>query len=1120
MKRTKDRLHRALVIGATPAGIAATNKLGEMGFPVTLVDADADWNAKLANDAWRLPCGVPLNLANRSGLMRILLNPQIRCLAPGEVISLKNTPQGFSAKVRVPATFVDPERCILCGRCIEACPAREQENGQKPVFFSGRMALPGRAIIKKAACPPCESTCPLGVNVQGYIALARAGKPEKALDVIRRENVLAGVCGRVCTHPCEKECRRAEIDEPVSIRAIKRFVADSAKDEQFAPPPAPSREQSIGIIGSGPAGLAAAADLARLGYKVTVYEAMKEAGGLLRYGIGPFRLPRAVLDRDLAFVQSLGVNIVTNSPVDWKKGIPALKKDHHALIVASGAWTDRKLRAQGEDLPGVWGCISFLSELYQGRVGDLSGKHAAVIGDGNAAFDLARAICRKGAKVTIISWFPADMLPADDEEIRAAVEEGIELACRWRVSAFEKQGKSKPLKLTLLPQKPGEPDANGIPWPVTDKDGAPSSISCDLAVIAIGQTGPFAENADTCLAVNEAGFVSAKEDFCTSIEGVWACGDGLTGPSVVVKAMACGRAAAKKVHQALSGEPVEEQKPLRPGDVPYPPINQNLPTSPRPDEPERQPAARIADFEAVCLGLTPAQAEAETARCLECGICSHCLECETACGAIGALDHADKDRTFIEQAGVVILADPLLAPHVRGEDVIRAYGPPTAKADVNAMMARGFSAAGKAMVLLSGAASRPKGHGTAFNPPDPGLAPDVRLGIFVCKCNEALGWDPRMDQFVEGLGSRPGVISTQTIDAACTPEGMAHIVRTVRTLGITRMVLASCVCCPLDFVCSACTEQRGRLKHGIFKGTGVARSMVETCNLRGEALSLLPRNRELAIARFEGLLSRSIIRARSLRALPAPLRNYNFTTAVIGQGEAAHEAASTLALAGLDVFVFGAPGKPLQKAPDHPNINAFMGSAVHHVSGTLGNFRIHAKTAEGIRAFAAGSLILGAEAGRTTPYEAQAGLPMRALQWAIQENGISGRPFLAPGATSVPGVFLADPPGIHVSHKKKGEAAAVLAASVMPRGPRQSKGYTVVVDASRCRGCGACATVCPYQAVRLAPNEINGFYAVVDEALCKGCGNCITVCPTNAADSPYRDQAYLERMLEEVLQAV
>ncbi|MBC8178762.1 MAG: FAD-dependent oxidoreductase, partial [Deltaproteobacteria bacterium] len=398
MTRPKDRLYRVLIIGATPSGIAAAGKLGELGIPVTLVDPDPDLDQKLGNEEWRLASGVPLNYAYRPGLIRILRNPIIRCVLPARVISIKHTPQGFRAKIQSSETFIEPEQCVLCGRCFEICPVALPDGG-KPIRLGPRTALPGRPVIDKRQQPLCQASCPLGVNAQAYIALTRAGRFQEALDIVRKDNVLPGICGRVCTHPCEEVCRRGDLDEPIAIRDIKRFVADYEISSPNDPISSEIEriDKKIAVIGSGPAGLAAAADLARLGYNVTVFEKEAKAGGLLRYGIGPHRLPRDVLDYEVQYIRNLGVQFKTSCGVDLSGSFSNLKEDFDIVILTVGSWADRRLGVPGEDLEGVEGCLSVLNRLYRDdrepkesevrQQGEAKAEELAVIGDGNAAFD-------------------------------------------------------------------------------------------------------------------------------------------------------------------------------------------------------------------------------------------------------------------------------------------------------------------------------------------------------------------------------------------------------------------------------------------------------------------------------------------------------------------------------------------------------------------------------------------------------------------------------------------------------------------------------------------------------------------------------------------------------------
>ncbi|RLB81951.1 MAG: 4Fe-4S ferredoxin, partial [Deltaproteobacteria bacterium] len=938
------------------------------------------------------------------------------------------------------------------------------------------------------------------------------------LDLIRENNVLPGICGRICTHPCEAVCRRGDLDEPVAIMDIKRFVADHERSNPKDIPTGDVHKKSekIVIIGSGPAGIAAAADLARFGYEVTVLEKEKEIGGLLRYGIGRHRLPREIIDDDLEYIKKLGVQFITGHRVDLARDMDLLKKDFDAVIVSIGTWSDLKLGVPGETLEGVEGCLSFLSRVYRNRIKALNEK-VAVIGDGNAAFDLARTLLRLGAHVTILSWFPENLIPANAEEIRAAEEEGILIRdCTQTIAFLGENGKLH--RLRCMTTQPGETDAQGIPWPVIIPDRSPFELDFKRAFVAIGQRGALtAHNPSFGFDVSPRGLIEIDQYYRTNLPDVYAVGDSVSGPSSVVDAMAAGRRVARTVHGNLCKEEISYSGPLRPENKDFPEIPLDIPSQARTIMPERQPGVRKDNFSEVSMGLSEQQVLLEAARCLQCGVCSECLQCVDACGEIQAINHSQLPEETIEQTGVVIIANPEIAPTVKGDDVIRVYGPRTAKPDVNAMFVRGFAAASQAMILLGGTFQRPKGYGLSFSTPDPGLSPEIRMGIFVCKCNNSFGWFDDMNQYVAGLSSQKDVVHAQVVNSACTPEGSSAIIRTIREKGLTRVVLASCVCCPLNFICSACTDQRSRLKNALFDGTGISRSMVQTCNLRGEVLRLLKRSPSLALKKFTGFIDRSMKRARNLKPLPDLIRNYNFTTAVIGTSEVAKSSALTLAQAGLEVFWFPRTQKPPVEILNHPNVHSFGGFSIKELSGTLGNFHIIAESGDSRQIMTVGTIILDEKSRKKIKYIHQEGLPGQTVSSSMQEMGIPGIPFFYPGSTAISGLFLAEPPGVNVSNRKKGAAAAVQAAAIMPREPRHNKGYTVLVDESLCRSCGRCIRVCPYQAVTLHRNAMDGWAAWVDETLCKGCGNCISVCPTNAVDSPYRNQEFLEQTLEKIL---
>ncbi|HDP81416.1 MAG TPA: 4Fe-4S dicluster domain-containing protein, partial [Spirochaetes bacterium] len=767
-----------------------------------------------------------------------------------------------------------------------------------------------------------------------------------------------------------------------------------------------------------------------------------------------------------------------------------------------------------EDLEGVSGCVEFLNGLYRGDTPKLP-ERVAVIGDGNSAFDLARTLRRLGARVDLISWFPADMIPADAEEQRGAREEGVGIIDSLRVAAFNGEN-GKLVSLTCVRTRPGPPDKNGIPWPVAVEGAGETVIPCARAFVAIGQTG--AEGADSLPALSESGAVlPGGENPGAGTPVLFGAGDAVNGPTSVVDAMASGRRAALNLLRCFTGGPVDEPSACRPADRDFAPIDPSTPRAARAEVNELAAGARLGSFAEVSLGFDDALARAEAGRCLQCGVCAQCLQCVEACGPMNAINHADTAREIVENAGVVILADPDEAARVKGDDVIRAYPSRAAGADPYSLMVRGFAAAARAMALLGTDGGRPRGHGLSFSPPDPGLAPHIRIGVFVCRCNDSLGWTGGMDACLNGLAGIGDIAWAGTVTAACVPDGYQQIIRTVREMGLTRVVLASCVCCSLNLVCSSCTDQRSRLKQALFSATGISRSMVEMVNIRGEALRLVKKSPSLAEERFASLIETSLRRARRLKPLPAPARNYNFASAVIGETDAVRTSALTLAESGFEVYYFDTSGGKPFGLPAHRNIHVFTETEVRSVSGTLGDFQVYYMSDGALRTVQAGTVILGKKSSRKVEYKHQAELPGRFVDARTQRAGETGLPFTYPGATPVPGLYIADIPDVSLSDREKGAAAAMLAAAKMPRGPRSNRGFTVVINEALCRGCGRCAQYCPYQAVSFRRNDLGGWVASVDDALCKGCGNCISVCPSNAADSPYRSHYFLEKVIEELL---
>lgn len=491
---------------------------------------------------------------------------------------------------------------------------------------------------------PCKITCPANIDVQGYIALSALGRYEEAMRLIMERNPLPSTCGRICTRPCEiKGCRRNLLDEPVGIDFIKRFVTDQAegRGKLIRPDTAQPSGNRIAIVGAGPAGLSAAWYLALMGHKVDIFEARPEAGGMLRYGIPAYRLPKDVLDREIARVLALGVNLKTNAKLGRDFTIKSLKDDGYAAIfLGIGAWASTAMKIEGEDAPNVLSGIDFLEKFGLGRPVNLYGR-VLVIGGGNTAIDCARTAVRVGAReVRIVYRRTRNEMPANKSEIHDAEEEGIALdflvapvrvvrGCDGRVEGLE-----------CVRMELGEPDASGrrSPKPVP---GSEFVMKCDFVIAAIGQqtelatllkTKDFLPPSDSLTLTKWQTLAVEEGTFETSIGGVFAGGDVVTGPATAIEAIAAGRKAAHAIDSYLRtgvARP-EPNEFFSRKDVLAKVTKDDLPnqeTTRREQMPMLPVEQRINGFDEVELGYSAEQAFTESLRCLECG-CSALYTCD------------------------------------------------------------------------------------------------------------------------------------------------------------------------------------------------------------------------------------------------------------------------------------------------------------------------------------------------------------------------------------------------------------------------------------------------------------------------------------------------------------
>ena len=473
---------------------------------------------------------------------------------------------------------------------------------------------------------PCQLNCPARTDCQGYVGLIANGEYDAALKLIKNKIALPASIGRVCPHPCEKGCRRANVEEPINIAQLKAFAADmDLNGDTYVPEIAAPTGKKVSIIGGGPAGLTAAYYLAIMGHEVTVYDMMEKMGGMLRYGIPQYRLPKEVLDKEIAVIEKTGVKMVNGKKLGVDFTIESLKAESDSVIVAVGAWKSSSMRTEGEDLDGVYGGIDFLRGVIQGNPVNI-GKKVAVCGGGNTAMDACRTAVRLGAEeVYVVYRRTRNEMPADKLEIDEAEEEGVIYKFLTNPLSFNgENGKVKSITLQIM--ELGEPDASGRRRPVP-VEGRTEEIEVDSVIMAIGQklvTDDVKE-----LELTDRGNILADEDtFETNIDGVFAIGDATNkGAGIAIEAIGEADRCVKVVDAYLKGEAFDTRVPYiskrDESTIDY----SNREKSPRLTAKVLDADVRNKNFEEVSLGFTEDEAKAEASRCLECG-CREYYKCK------------------------------------------------------------------------------------------------------------------------------------------------------------------------------------------------------------------------------------------------------------------------------------------------------------------------------------------------------------------------------------------------------------------------------------------------------------------------------------------------------------
>jgi heterodisulfide reductase subunit A-like polyferredoxin len=659
MEKT-NKIGKVLVIGGGIGGMEASLNLVDAGFRVYLADEKPNIGGRMAQLDKTFPTNDCSMCIMAPKLVEVGRNPNIELLMNTDVIDLAGEPGNFTVTLRRRPRRVLPEKCTSCALCAPNCPLEVSSDynvgmsQRSATYINFPQAIPSTYMIDREIAP-CVNRCPVNLNARDYVGLIAEGKFLEALDLIRERLPFPSIIGRVCAHPCEEECLRgSKVDQPIAICALKRFVADYevAKREIPIPETGPDKGKSVAVIGGGPAGLTCAIGLRRAGYRITIFETHDKLGGMLYVGIPSYRLPKEELAREVAVVEKMGIEVRFNTKVGRDISMKDIQSSFDAVFVAAGAHLGRSLGIENEEAKGAVGGLDFLRSIVVGAPAEI-GKRVFVIGGGNVAVDVALTARRLGAQevhmVCLEKW---DDMPAHKWEIEQAMEEGVIIHPSWgplRVNAPE--GKVQGIEFKRCTAVFDEKRRFS---PQYDVD---TTIyhEADTVILAIGQA------MDTAF-LNDAGDIEVFRDGRikadpvtgeTTVQGVFAGGDVVTGPKMAIDAVAQGQAASESIIRYLEGRDLKEGRRASEDK-----LVQDVPPFMAKKARvviQTMPVADRTGFQEVYQTLSEEEARQEAERCLNCRRCLGCKICEEFCKP-EAIDYLEAPKEEMIQVGSIVVA--------------------------------------------------------------------------------------------------------------------------------------------------------------------------------------------------------------------------------------------------------------------------------------------------------------------------------------------------------------------------------------------------------------------------------------------------------------------------------